>query len=422
MLAVMLLEDRCLPSGGISEILIPGITRQTWGIVSDPDGYLWTTASNDDLVIKMRPNGEIVGRFPTSPAKEPLGIVLGPENSVWFAARGTDSIGQMDRATGKMIANWQLPETGNNLTLLTVGWDHDEIWITQDSQNKIRVFDTKTHTFEEPPIEVTSGSRPYDIIAGPKGNMWFTEYGYGHAAIGEITPDRQVKEHPVFKDDNDVYDKNAAPFNLTIGPDGFIWFTAYGPNSIGRMDPNNYSTTKVGIPTPDSYSHGITIAADGNLYFAETYGDKIGCIRPGGVVTEYAPTAGSNPLFVTSGPDRNIWFSESNANQIGKLFILSATGTTVDAAIGEDLRAVVASFHDDEPGMVAENYTAQIDWNDGTPPSTGEIFKEEGDGQWLATGGHTYTGAGTYTVTVTIIDVHLGGMTTTVRSSIDVKN
>jgi streptogramin lyase len=413
-LLVMVLQDWCLASGGVREIPLDGITTGTWGIASDPNGYLWATVPDEDLVIKMRPDGTIVGSFPTFPAKGPYGLVIGPENSVWFAASGTDSIGQMDRDTGTMIMNWSLPETGNNLTLLAVGWD-DNIWITQDSQNMVGIFNTISHKFEDP-IMVTSGSRPYDIIAGPLGNMWFTEYGNGHAAIGEITPARQLTEHK-------FDDGNTAPFNLTPGPDGFLWFTANGPNAVVRMNPNDYSTPKpIQIPTPESYSHGITVGADGNLYIAETYGNHIGQITLGGVIAEFSVSPGSEPVLVTSGPDGNIWFSEASANQIGKLYVLSATGATIDGSVGEDLRAVVATFHDDEPGMVAESYTAQIDWGDGTAPSTGEIFKEEGDGQWIATGDHTYTQAGTYAVTVTIIDTHPGGMTMTVRSAIDVLN
>src|SRR5438874_632785 len=100
--------------------------------------------------------------------------------------------------------------------------------------------------------------------------------------------------------------------------------------------------------------------------------------------------------------------------------LATATGTIVDAVVGEDLRAVVGSFHDDEPGMVATKYTAQIDWGDDSPPSTGEVFKER-NGQWVVTGAHTYNVASSYPVTVTIVDNnHENGMTATVTSFVSV--
>src|SRR5438093_314399 len=39
-----------------------------------------------------------------------------------------------------------------------------------------------------------------------------------------------------------------------------------------------------------------------------------------GEVREFAiPTAGSEPAGITAGPDRNLWFTEFNANKIGRI-------------------------------------------------------------------------------------------------------
>jgi streptogramin lyase len=73
----------------------------------------------------------------------------------------------------------------------------------------------------------------------------------------------------------------------------------------------------VGIVQPQ----GITTGPDGNLWFAETGADKIGCMTPAGVVTQYPlppipvpaatqPTPGSapGPVAITVGPDGALWF------------------------------------------------------------------------------------------------------------------
>ena len=64
----------------------------------------------------------------------------------------------------------------------------------------------------------------------------------------------------------------------------------------------------------------ITTGPDGNLWFTETNGNNIGRITTAGVVTEFPiPTVGSDPVGITVGPDGNLWFTEAVAGNIGKV-------------------------------------------------------------------------------------------------------
>jgi virginiamycin B lyase len=61
------------------------------------------------------------------------------------------------------------------------------------------------------------------------------------------------------------------------------------------------------IPTPLSRPWGIAVGPDGNLWFTETLGNKIGRISRRGSIIEYAlPTPGAYPLGITAGPDGNL--------------------------------------------------------------------------------------------------------------------
>jgi streptogramin lyase len=65
---------------------------------------------------------------------------------------------------------------------------------------------------------------------------------------------------------------------------------------------------------------GITAGPDGNLWFTEYGGNKIGRITTAGSITEFAiPTANSGPTGITAGHDGNLWFTESNGNKIGRI-------------------------------------------------------------------------------------------------------
>ena len=66
---------------------------------------------------------------------------------------------------------------------------------------------------------------------------------------------------------------------------------------------------------------GITAGPDGNLWFTEVNGNRIGRITPLGVVAEFSAgiTAGAGPYGITAGPDGNLWFTENGGNRIGRI-------------------------------------------------------------------------------------------------------
>lgn len=75
--------------------------------------------------------------------------------------------------------------------------------------------------------------------------------------------------------------------------------------------------TEYPVTTPSSFPAGIAAGPDGNLWFTEANANQIGRITPGGVVTEF--TAAGGPLGITAGPDGNMWFAEQQGNKIGKI-------------------------------------------------------------------------------------------------------
>src|SRR5687768_14986637 len=62
----------------------------------------------------------------------------------------------------------------------------------------------------------TGNSRPYTIVPGPDGALWFTESNGDK--IGRITPSGQITEYP-------VPTAASGPYGIAVGADGNIWFT-----------------------------------------------------------------------------------------------------------------------------------------------------------------------------------------------------
>ena len=139
---------------------------------------------------------------------------------------------------------------------------------------------------------------------------------------------------------------------IVAGPDGNLWFTIDKTGqrgtfngqvlnpvvaSIGRVTPAGI-VTEFPIPgsiynyvasMPGDNSFAITVGSDGNLWFTEAEANKIGKITPQGVITEYQlPEIGMPPRSITSGPDGNLWFMGSGP-QGSKLMSMSLEGAIV---------------------------------------------------------------------------------------------
>jgi virginiamycin B lyase len=78
--------------------------------------------------------------------------------------------------------------------------------------------------------------------------------------------------------------------------------------------------TEFAIPTAASHPYGITTGPDGNLWFTESTGNNVGRITTSGAITEFpVPTTASGPAGIVAGPDGNLWFVESAASKVGKM-------------------------------------------------------------------------------------------------------
>ena len=93
------------------------------------------------------------------------------------------------------------------------------------------------------------------------------------------------------------------------------------------------------------------------------------------------------------------------------------TAAPVDFTVAEAtlFDGAVATFTDDDPLANAGNFTATIDWGDGSPVTAGTIGAS--DTIFLVLGQHTYADEGAYTVTVTISDQPPGMGTATATAT-----
>jgi streptogramin lyase len=127
----------------------------------------------------------------------------------------------------------------------------------------------------------------------------------------------------------------SGPTGIAAGPDGNLWFTEYYGNRVGRITVAGVATdwsTGSGISS-DSAPMGIAAGVDGNLWFAEYLHSRIGRITPAATATEFSSgiSPASLPRGIAAGPDGNLWFTEQGTNSIGRI---TPTGAVAEFSAG----------------------------------------------------------------------------------------
>ena len=118
----------------------------------------------------------------------------------------------------------------------------------------------------------------------------------------------------------DLPHPGSGPTTITVARDGQVWFTESSGNRIGRMNPDGTGLVEYPLPHADSSPRIIALGADGNLWFSEHTGNRIGRITPAGTITEYdIPTPASQPRAISLGADGAIWFGEFAGGKIGRI-------------------------------------------------------------------------------------------------------
>jgi hypothetical protein len=97
---------------------------------------------------------------------------------------------------------------------------------------------------------------------------------------------------------------------------------------------------------------------------------------------------------------------------------ISAQGVTFSPTEGQSFTGTVATFSDPNPSSTASEYSASIQWGDGTT-SAGTVSGPTG-GPFTVSGTHTYADEGTYNVAVIVTDVDTPTNTATASSTANV--
>jgi streptogramin lyase len=328
-------------SASASASLVGEVTEFSTGITPESiptkitvgrEGDLWFTEQSTysgSRVVRMTPTGEVT-EHEVLEYSEPRGIALGPEGDLWFTevnnvpceAGGCPSrVGEIDPMTDAVA------EFKTGITQGSQPWDiaagpDGNLWFSERTgpvagAGQMARINPTTHVVTEFKAGITGDTQPNAVTAGPDGNVWFTEEAGNR--IGRITPSGTITEFP-------IPSANSEPNAIVTGPEGNLWFTEQSSEKIGRITPAG-AITEFPLKAPDGEPRAIALGPDGNIWFAMDNGD-IGRMTPAGVVTTCTTGTNGDIEGLTAGPDESMWFAEYYESKIGKI---TATGSGLAA-------------------------------------------------------------------------------------------
>jgi Galactose oxidase, central domain len=239
------------------------------------------------------------------------------------------------------------------------------------------------------------------------------DYNYTTNTITDIT----TSSNPPSDLKNSLNDTGSFQDRFLLLPNGQALFTAgQGLDYVftGTGSVNSSSTPSIsGITANGGNSYTLTGSALNGPSQGATYGDDAQMDTNYPIVrvatrigtTYYATTTNWNltGVGVTNGATSVNFALPSSISSPPNV-----TADSLSATAGKSLRTVtVASFTDPNGDFIARDYTATINWGDNSQ-STGTISGPFG-GVYKVTGSHTYTTAGSDTITVTIVDKYASG-------------
>ena len=249
------------------------------------------------LVPRLRPIGA-----PPPPYVGPAEIVAGTDCNVWYAVDG-EVFERLDPAGG-LVGTVNSGETvvmGLHGTL-TAGPDGN-MWAARTvdgAQQLYRMNAMLNRTALDQTANVGTNEIT-SVTSGPGNVLWFAA---ANNTISTLTPEGTYAAKTT----------GVNPFTLANGPDGNLWFTDGPGKRIGRVPPAGGAPTYFALASEPTW---LTAGPDGNIWFVEPLADKIGMLAPAtGAITEIPIAPGSGLGVIAAGPDGNVWFAENATNRI----------------------------------------------------------------------------------------------------------
>ncbi|MEW5826518.1 MAG: hypothetical protein AB1778_06755 [Candidatus Bipolaricaulota bacterium] len=148
------------------------------------------------------------------------------------------------------------------------------------------------------------------------GRVWFAD---GATSIAVLDPATNVASYYGLP-------PGTQALGLTVGPNGWVWFTDLGRPAIGVLEPAS-ADVRLWAIAGGGQPFDLVRDSVGNLWFTDRTANTIGRLNPfSNELTIYPLTGNPQPLFLSLDGEEQLWFTADQGNFIGRLSIAPVLG------------------------------------------------------------------------------------------------
>ncbi len=300
--------------GTFTEYSIPTPNSGPLSITVGPDGALWFTEQLGFKIGRITTSGQITEYALPTQLREPQVIATGPDGALWFTAvLPNKAIGSViGRITTSGRFKWYDKGIANEQFAYGIAPGPDgKMWFALNAQIANISMTGKITLFPQQNLYI-----PTELTVAPNGTIFFPAPGPSAFMIVGMSPSGAQTDYPI-----PVVKHGRAATFVAMGPNGRdVWFLRL-KGVVGKLDTAGKFTEfsvpirRHGIPFPAA----LTAGPDGAMWFTMSKSDTIGRVTQDGRFSIYSvPSPNLYLGWIVAGPDGALWFAESSSNKIGR--------------------------------------------------------------------------------------------------------
>lgn len=314
----------------ITEYDLPSKDYWPHDVMLDKKGTVWADDFGGEAVGYMDAK---TGKFtqvplPTLKADgSPLGnldLELDPKGNVWVAMMYQGGLAKID-PTSKKVTTYKLPDSMQNASTQQsfVSPEHSDVdgyvWTNNQDTHSLVKLNLKTGQYEDGGPEKTADGTlvsAYQIAADSHNDVYL--FNQGGTLVG--LDDKKTGLVTAFATPT----AHARPRRGVVDSKDRAWFSEYGANAIGMLDPKTKKISEWKLPTSGSYPYGIDYSDKFNEAWAGSmFTDMVDRLDvKSGVFTEYLLPRSTNirRVFIDNRGKRPVlWVGNNHGAEIIKV-------------------------------------------------------------------------------------------------------